>query len=635
MKNLFELIDIADEYLKTNKNIKQELITEIQNIVKNNHYIGMAQINTISGDIEYNAEKIAKYIKFATDIELEAVIFPELSLTGFPLEDTVYRHPIIINENVKWLNGLAKITKDTAAIVGFIEPCKDGKYYNSAAIMQNGKIESVIRKSIIPNNSISNDIKYQKSYNAKNNYTFSKDSIEYGILIGEDCLNTKYQVDLLTHKPKLLINSSALPINQNNKHINMLSYLSSKIKLPFIYVNQVGANDNIMFDGISCAYNSEGKLIARAKAFEEQFIIVNPYQNIGNIYPLPKGFEENTKKQNEFSLNYENDMERTYKALILGIKDYFNKCGLKRAVLGLSGGLDSTVCAVLLADAIGKENVFGISMPSHITSKESTSDAEKLANNLGINYAEAPIRSMIDTTTECFNKLFSQVENSWKDRYKKSFTPDNIQARSRAMYLWGVSNEFPSCIPIATSDKSEAYMGYATINGDMSGGFAPIADITKTKLFALARWLNKNRDNKNAIPETIILKRPGAELAINPKTGKPLIAEDALMPYEFLDEIIWRIENNHETYIQMLNSKFIYEKNNDVTSEQKTEWLNKFYKRMSGAFYKWSIMPPYVAIEQHSINKCDYKQLITSSHINYIGVTEEYINENLMSNSNV
>src|SRR5699024_1853221 len=158
--------------------------------------------------------------------------------------------------------------------------------------------------------------------------------------------------------------------------------------------------------------------------------------------------------------------------------------------------------------------------------------------NLGINYFEIPINEMVEASKNTFNEVFDNIEKSWDGRYTAPLTMDNIQARSRAMILWGISNEFSSTIPIATSDKSELYMGYATINGDMSGGFAPIADVTKTKLFALARWLNANRVQKNAIPRAILNKRPGAELAIDPKTGKPLLAEDALMPYEFLDEII-------------------------------------------------------------------------------------------------
>ena len=160
-------------------------------------------------------------------------------------------------------------------------------------------------------------------------------------------------------------------------------------------------------------------------------------------------------------------------------------------------------------------------------------------------------------------------------------------------------------------------MGYATINGDMSGGLAPIADVTKTKLFGLARWMNKNRETKNAIPENVILKRPGAELAIDPKTGKTLAAEDALMPYEFLDEIIWRIENKQENYLELLEAKFIYEEKNIISKEQKIEWLDKFYRRMSFALYKGFIMPPGAIIDSHSVNKLDYYQPITSCKTNY------------------
>ena len=427
--------------------------------------------------------------------------------------------------------------------------------------------------------------------------------------------------------PEIFINCSASPTRAKKEQLkhNMLSFIAKKYKTPIVYVNQVGAIDNSSFDGSSRVFNSNGELIARAKSFEEQFLIVNPKENIGKIYPLTKGLDKSLNEQKVFTLEYESDLERTYKTIIQGIRDYFKKCGFKRAVLGLSGGLDSTVCAVLLADAIGKENVFGISMPSHITSKESKSDAEQLAKNLGINFTEATIRPMIDTTTDCLNQLFSTVEKKWDGRYMTSFTPDNIQARSRAMFLWGISNEFSSCIPIATSDKSELYMGYATINGDMSGGFAPIADVPKTKLFAFARWMNENREEKNAIPEAIILKKPGAELAIDPKTGKPLIAEDALMPYEFLDEIIWRVENKNEGYKALLDTTFVYETHNPISKEQKIEWLDKFFRRMSTALYKWSILPPSVIVESRSINKYDYRQPITSSRINYKGIDDSEV----------
>ena len=628
--------------------------------------IGLAQINPIAGNIEYNAKKVVKYITHAQNIGLDLVVFPELVLMGYPIEDTIDRHPIIVEENIKWLKEIAKITTSTTAIVGFVEPRKydhltGKKYFNSVAVLQNGKISGIIRKSLLPTYSEFNDYRYIEpspvvgSQKPKTLGCFDENSIEncpktneinglkYGISICEDCWNNKeffndttlYSIDpieeLAQENPDVFINCSASPTRAKKEQLkhNMLSFISKKYKTPIVYVNQVGAIDNSSFDGSSRVFDKNGKLLARAKSFTEQFLIVNPHQNLGKIYPLTKGLEKTLTEAKIYTLEYEPDLERTYKTIVQGIRDYFNKTGFKRAVLGLSGGLDSTVCAVLLADAIGAENVFGVSMPSKITSKESKTDAEKLANNLGINFTEAPIKDMVETTNNCLQDLFKTVEDKWNCRYKQSFTPDNIQARSRAMFLWGISNEFASCIPIATSDKSELYMGYATINGDMSGGFAPIADVPKTKLFALARWLNKNRTVKDAIPEAIILKKPGAELAIDPKTGKPLIAEDALMPYEFLDEVIWRIENKKEHYYDMLESEFLYEKSNTVSKEQKIEWLNKFYRRMSTALYKWSILPPSVIVDSRSINKYDYKQPITSSGINYKGLSESEISQKI------
>jgi len=563
---------------------------------------GIAQINPIVGDLEYNSKKIVQHINLAQNIGLDTVIFPELALTGVLIEDIAKRHPFIVDENLKWLNEISKITKKTTAIVGFIEKNGD-EFCNSVAILSDGKIQNILGKSggsVVIN------------------------GIKYGILIGDDCSDINDDIDVL-------INCSASESRTNKEQIKhgILSFTAKKYGVPLIYVNQVGANDSLSFDGASRVYDNEGRLIARAKSFEEQFLIVNPLKNLGKIYPSVKGLDEAAGEC--FTLDYEFDLERTYKTIIQGIRDYFGKTGFKRAVLGLSGGLDSSVCAVLLADALGAENVFGVSMPSKITSDNSKNDAGELAQNLGINFATASIKDVFEVTNGCLQDLFKSVETKWDGRYTKSFTPDNIQARSRAMFLWGVANEFDKTLPIATSDKSEAYVGYATVNGDMSGGFAPIADVTKTKLFALARWLNANRPVKNAIPENVILKKPGAELAINPKTGKALIAEDALMPYEFMDEIIWRIENKKESYNDMLNSEFLYERKNSVSKEQKIEWLDKFYRRMSTSLYKWSISAPSVMVDYKSINKCEYTQPITSSRINYKGYSEAEINKKIQT----
>lgn len=660
-------------------------------VVENNQgNIIMAQLNPQPGCVEENALKVMRNIVEAEKNGADLVVFPELTLLGYPIMDTIDRHPVIVEENVKWLKEIAKLTQKTHAIVGFVEP-RNGevigkRYYNAVAVLGEGQIKAVVRKSLLPTYSEFNDYRYFEpspvvgcqSANDLGNFgadkitplchceTLSIDSVEnhppkqsctqlvndglieinglkYAITICEDGWNDKdfftnpmYTFDpveiLAKSMPDVIINCSASPTRSKKEQLkhNMLSFVAKKYSTPVVYVNQVGSIDDISCDGSSRAYNAQGELIARAKSFEEDFAVINIIKNSGVIEPLTKGLEKTLTEQKVFSLDYEPDLERTYKTIIQGIKDYFRKNGLKRAVLGLSGGLDSSVSAVLLADALGAENVFGISMPSVISSQESHDDAKELAQNLGINFAVAPIKEMVSTINEQLNPLFEKVFKDWGDcRFDQSYVQDNVQARSRATLLWGIANEFCATIPIATSDKSELYMGYATINGDMSGGFAPIADVPKTKLFALARWLNDNREVKNAVPEAIILKPPGAELAINPETGETLKAEDALMPYEFMDEVIWRIENKHESYHDMIDSTFLYETKNKVLKEEKTQWLDKFYKRMATALYKWSILPPSVIVEGRSINKADYRQPITSGKIDYKGQGVDKITQKL------
>lgn len=541
---------------------------ELIDLIKMGGFVGLAQINPYAGNLEYNSKKIIEYINQAESLGLDIIVFPKNALIGFEMKDFIQRYPFILDESKKYLKYIAQNCTKTSALIGFIDKNKKQAY----AILRYGKIDKIIQNS---------EIISSKEFH---------DGVEF------------------------LIKPVSIPSRTGSQYLREenLKQLSTELKRPILEINQVGAIDCWSYSGQSIATDENGNIFARAKDFEEQLLIINPFRKIGKIYS-----NEPAQMQIEFSLDYEWDLERIYKSTVQAIRDYFKKCNLKRAVLGLSGGLDSTVSAVLLVDALGKENVYGVSMPSKLTSDKSKSDAKILAENLGIGFSEASIKEMYDTTDSCFNKLFKDVERTWNCRYKDSFTPDNIQARSRAMYLFGIANEFASCIPIATSDKSELYMGYATINGDMSGGFAPLADITKTKLFALAKWLNKNREEKNVIPESIILKRPGAELAIDPNTGKTLCAEDALMPYEFLDEIIWRIENKQESYKDLIQAEFIYEKKMNISKNQKQEWLDKFYRRMSFALYKGSIMPPFPIIDAHSINKNDYSQPIVSNSINY------------------
>ena len=639
---IYTLAQKIDNDIKNNtlsEEEKDSLAKELKQLLPDDAIV-LAQTNPTSGDIKGNAKKALKWIQWAQRLEAGAIVFPEMYLIGYPIGDFIDRFPLIVEENIEWLKALAtKVEGKTKVVIGFVEFNKEktGKnYYNSIAVLCDGKIERVIRKTLLPNYAEFNDYRHfePSEIDSKNRIT-DINGQKAGIIVCEDGWNdfdffekNLYKNDPVKsvveeQKPDYLINCSSSITRAKKEQLkhNMLGFAAKKYNTPIVYVNQTGSGECLSFEGASRVYNQKGELIARAKSYQEQFFIVSPSKG-GEIIALPDGLEKTLNEQKAFTLDHEPDLERTYLTIIQSIRDYFQKTGFKRAVLGLSGGLDSTVSAVLLADALGAENVFGISMPSKITSSESKNDARELANNLGINFTEISIKDMFDSTRTKFDEVFSSIEKVWDGRYKESFTNDNIQARSRALILWGIANEFGSCLPIATSDKSELYMGYATINGDMSGGFAPLADVSKTKLFALARWLNKHRKVKNAIPESIIEKRPGAELAINPKTGKPLLAEEALMPYEFLDEVIWRVENLQQTIGDMMQAEFLHEKhmkeqNQPISQEQKLEWLQKFFRRMSTALYKWFIMPPSPIVDARSINKSEYRQPIISSKINY------------------
>lgn len=547
-----------------------------------NFNIGMAQISCQAGDLAGNTEKIINSIKQFEQSSMDLIIFPKFVLQGCELNKFILRYPFFVNNLKKYLNNISNEISKTTVLISFSDFDEANNVVEKFALLKSHKVEILEQNEFILNNM--NFKIYSEKYS---NYS---------------------DTDLM-----IIQDESISRPNSKTQRNKKFSTLAKKYNCPIIFVNKVGAIDNLSFEGASFALNSNGEAFAMLKSFEEQLLCINPLCEKGEI------FENviNDIKNDKFSLDYESDLERTYKSILQSVKSYFSAFGLKRAVLGLSGGLDSTVCATILSEALGKDNVLGVSMPSKITSGESKSDAKTLAENLGIKFIELPIKNEVETISYDLNKAFEEIAKSWEGRYKCSYTMDNIQARSRATFLWCISNEFASCIPIATSDKSEAYMGYATINGDMTGGYAPIADVTKTKLFALARWLNKNLERKNLIPTSIIEKRPGAELAINPKTGKPLCAEEALMPYEFLDEIIWRIENKNETYEIMLNSEFEYEKMNNISKQEKQEWLEKFYNRMSKALYKWSIMPCAPIIDAHSINSYEYKQPISSSKIVY------------------
>ncbi|MBR1754388.1 NAD(+) synthase [bacterium] len=527
--------------------------------------IAIAQINTIPFDIEGNLKKAKEYIKNAKDKKVDTIIFSGAFLCGGYYSDVLEKFPVIEENIQKAMEHLATFSKGIQIVMGTI---MDDDIV--VCIMRSGRIKKIVTSSD----------EIVEIAGLKTRFAFDIMDLEP---IEEENLIIDFLPSISKANVEIIKDASLVAIaNMNNAYV--------------IHVNRVGANDEKSYDGGSRVYSPDGELLARAEFFKEDLLILDDFK--GEIKSIPTGMDEEPPE--EFSLDYEYDLERTYMSVCQATRDYFGKNGLEKAVIGLSGGLDSTVCAVILADVLGAENVLGVSMPSKITTDLSKQDAYQLAQNLGIEFKEIPISPVVDALKQTFGDL------------QGSYTMDNFQARTRATILFGFSNEIPKCISIATSDKSETYMGYATINGDMSGGFAPIADITKTKLFALAAWLNKHRKQKNVIPQSVLEKRPGAELAINPKTGKPLMAEEALMPYEFLDEVIWRIEILNQSKEKMMFHKFVYEKNNSVSKQQKEEWLDKFFCRMASATCKSNLMPVFPLIDEKSINKKVYNAPVTA-----------------------
>lgn len=583
----------------------------------------LAQIDTIAGDIFHNSAKIKQAIINAKSQNAKLIIFPELSLFGYPFGDIFARHKSLIRVQLEELSEIAKLTDGITALVGFVEETnKKGKkpYYNSIAVLQDGKQICTARKKLSPYYCGFNDNRYFKSAKETAEIIII-DNEKYGIIVCEDDFNSEdfelhkeYMCEMVNELVKKgatsIINCSSSPSKAQKEYFKnkLLSEIAKSYSVNYIYVNQVGYGDNLCFDGASRIYSKDGNLTLRGKFFEEE--LLEAINFTGKIELLPKGLEAE-QKQTSFSLDYSADLERTYQTIIAGIRGYFKKTGFTKAVLGLSGGLDSTVCAVLLADALGKENVFGISMPTKITSSNSKKDALNLVKNIGINFLEIPIEKELKIFSDELNDIFHQLDT---DMFQKSTTFENIQARTRATILWSISNECKSMLPIATSDKSELYIGYATINGDMSGGFAPIADVTKTKLFALAAYLNQNRETKNVIPQSVLEKPPGAELKFDESKGRTITAEEDNMPYAFLDEIIWLVENKNYGFEELKNNMFLYEKENNITKEQKEAWILKFFDKSQKAVFKWHLLPPSVIVDVKSINMREYHHPIISKY---------------------
>ena len=479
--------------------------------------IALAQLNLTVGDLAGNEAKILAAYQRGAAAGVALVVCPELSLTGYPPRDLLLKK-LFVARNLESRHRLAAATGTTGLLVGYVgeNPTRPGRdVSNSVALLQHGKILATRSKTLLPTYDVFDEDRYFEPSTENLPVEFNGQKI--ALTICEDIWNDedfwpdrRYQrnppVELAEAGAEIIFNLSASPwhVGKNLTRHAMLRSLALKTRRPVVFCNQVGGNDELIFDGASLVFNANAELLAQGRLFEEDFVVVD-LGTCGGDAPSPTGLC---------------DEELLYRALVLGLRDYLHKCGFKSAVLGLSGGIDSAITAVLAAEALGKENVRGISLPSQYSSQHSLDDARILAERLGIQYDVLPIQPAFATVKQTLQPVFA-------DRAEDT-TEENIQARLRAVRLMALSNKFGSLL-LTTGNKSELAVGYCTLYGDMCGGLAVISDVPKTLIYRLAVWINRDRE---IIPASSITKPPSAELRPNQTD------QDSLPPYDVLDAIL-------------------------------------------------------------------------------------------------
>ena len=477
--------------------------------------IALAQLNTTVGDLAGNEARILAAYRRAEEAGVEMVVCPELSVTGYPPRDLLLKRRFI-SQNLEVLNRLAAATKKVGLLVGYVgeNQSRPGREVtNSVALLQNGKIVATRVKTLLPSYDVFDEDRYFEPATENTPVEFNGQKI--GLTICEDIWNDedfwpdrRYQhnppVELAEAGASLIFNISASPWHwgKSRTRFEMLRSMAAKAGRPIVFCNQVGGNDELIFDGGSLVFNSSGKLIGQGKLFEEDFVIVD------------------TESTTEVARHDPCQEEAIYKALVLGLGDYFHKCGFKAAVLGLSGGIDSAVTVCLAVAALGRENVRAVSLPSQYSSQGSLDDARVLAERLGIQYDVIPIKRAFDTIKEDLRGVFAGRPEDTAE--------ENVQARLRGVLLMAMSNKFGSLL-LTTGNKSELAVGYCTLYGDMCGGLAVISDVPKTIIYRIANWINRERE---IIPAASITKPPSAELRPNQ------CDQDSLPPYDVLDDIL-------------------------------------------------------------------------------------------------
>lgn len=477
--------------------------------------IALAQFNPTVGDFSGNSARMLEMAASAKSRGAGLVIFSELCLCGYPPQDLVER-PAFLERNQKYLHSLAA-QMPMPAIIGYVGKAQHdmGKpAANCAAFLADGKILFKQRKMLLPTYDVFDESRYFQPAQSQSNFLF--DGQQLGITICEDCWNDKdfwkqrlYERDpvaeLAGQGTTILINISASPYNLDKRsfRMDMLRTLARHHKLPVIYVNQVGGNDSLVFDGSSFAFDADGNLAALAHSFEEDLVIFDTVSGTGDIRPQPT-----------------DELDAAYRALVCGTRDYVRKCGFSKVVIGLSGGVDSALVAAIAVDALGKENVLGVAMPGPYSSKGSLVDSAQLAQNLDIQYSLIQVDELFQLYRKSLCTAFAGQP--------EGVAEENLQARIRGNLLMALSNKFGSMV-LSTGNKSEYAVGYTTLYGDMAGGLAVISDVPKLMVYELARLVNRRRE---LIPEPTLTKVPSAELRPNQTD------QDSLPPYDVLDRIL-------------------------------------------------------------------------------------------------
>jgi NAD+ synthase/NAD+ synthase (glutamine-hydrolysing) len=477
--------------------------------------IALAQFNPTVGDFAGNSARIVSLSERAKQRGADLAVFSELCLCGYPPQDLLER-PAFIERNQKELKALAK-QLTIPSIVGYVGRVKNGtgkSIANKAALLCGGKVTFEQSKMLLPTYDVFDESRYFHPAEKQQVLEFHGEAL--GVTICEDAWNDenfwpnrRYDRDpvteLIEQGTQVLLNISASPytIDKRALRVDMLRSIAVHNRKSVVYVNQVGGNDSLIFDGASVALTPDGKVAAQALAFEEDLVLFDTVTGEGEIHEQPR-----------------QEIEYAFRALVIGTRDYVHKCGFKKVLVGLSGGIDSAVVAATAVEALGLENVLGVSMPGPFSSEGSKQDAATLAKNLGIEFISLPIDGVFDAYRSSLKPVFG--------RRKEDVTEENIQARIRGNYLMAVSNKFGSMV-LSTGNKSEIAVGYCTLYGDMAGGLAVISDVPKLMVYELAKWINRERE---LIPHSTIEKPPSAELRPNQKD------EDSLPPYGVLDRIL-------------------------------------------------------------------------------------------------